>query len=215
MLLVLMSVEKCFAVYFLLKAKSVCTVRRAKWACFIFGIILVGYDSVYIFITEFRLINFVEEGLHFCVYNVDFKVISILIFLDSVLYSFGPFLLMFVTNFAIVFIFMTAKCNSTSTESTNQALAKSATRGTAMVVTVSVTFILLTAPTAVYGALFVNRVADNPMYVVFMNFAQYLNHSTLQEHQRIRTNAIYQTFLTLKFVLWAMEIFTFSSIQPM
>ena len=38
---------------------------------------------------------------------------------------------------------------------------------------------------------------------------------TLQEHQRIRTNAIYQTFLTLKFVLWAMEIFTFSSIQPM
>ena len=38
--------------------------------------------------------------------------------------------------------------------------------------------------------------------------------NTLQEHQRIRTFAIYQTFLTLKFVLWAMEIFTFSSIQP-
>ena len=113
----------------------------------------------------------------FCVYNIDFKVISILIILDSVLYSFGPFLLMLMTNFAIVLQFMTAKCKSTSTESTNQALAKSATRGTAMVVTVSITFILLTAPTAVYGALFVNRVADNPMYVVFMNFAQYLNHS--------------------------------------
>ena len=37
---------------------------------------------------------------------------------------------------------------------------------------------------------------------------------TMQEHQRIRTFAIYQTFLTLRFVLWAMEIFTFSSIQP-
>ena len=37
---------------------------------------------------------------------------------------------------------------------------------------------------------------------------------TPQEHQRIRTFAIYQTFLTLKFVFWAMEIFTFSSIQP-
>ena len=32
------------------------------------------------------------------------------------------------------------------------------------------------------------------------------NVITLQEHQRIRTFAIYQTFLTLKFVLWAMGI---------
>ena len=84
---------------------------------------------------------------------------------------------MFLTNFAIVLKFMTVKCKSNSTESTNQALTKSATRGTAMVVTVSVTFILLTAPTAVYETLFVIRVVDNPMYVVFMNFAQYLNHS--------------------------------------
>ena len=42
----------------------------------------------------------------------------------------------------------------------------------------------------------------------------FFNVFTLQKHQRIRTFAIYQTFLTLKFVLWAMEIFTFSSIQP-
>ena len=58
---------------------------------------------------------------------------------------------MFVTNFAIVLRFLGAKCKSSqsnSTESTNQALAKSA-----MVVTVSVTFLLLTSPTAVYDAL--------------------------------------------------------------
>ena len=42
---------------------------------------------------------------------------------------------MLLTNVAIVFKFMTFKFNSNFTESTNQALAKSTTRGTAMVVT--------------------------------------------------------------------------------
>ena len=84
---------------------------------------------------------------------------------------------MFMTNFAIVFKFMTAKCKSTNeTESTNQALSKASTRGTAMVVTVSVTFLILTTPTAVYGALYhVLGLSSNPMYVVFMNFTQYPN----------------------------------------
>ena len=85
---------------------------------------------------------------------------------------------MFITNFAIVFKFMSAKCKSNSTESTNQALAKSATRGTAMVVTVPVTFLILTAPTAVDQALFhLIHLGSNPMYQLFMNFTQYLNHS--------------------------------------
>ena len=85
---------------------------------------------------------------------------------------------MFIANFAIVFKFMAAKCKSNSTESTNQALAKSATRGTAMVVTVSFTFLILTAPTAVYMALpHVIHLPNNPIYHVFMNLTQYLNHS--------------------------------------
>ena len=42
----------------------------------------------------------------------------------------------------------------------------------------------------------------------------YEPHNTLQEDQTIRPFAIFQKFLTLKLVLWAMEKFTFSSIQP-
>ena len=98
---------------------------------------------------------------------------------DSALYSFGPFVLMFMTNFAIVFKFMTAKCRSTNeTESTDQAFAKSATRGTAMVVTVSVTFLLLTAPVGVDNALSSIIVLEtNPLFEAFSNVTQYLNHS--------------------------------------
>ena len=81
-------------------------------------------------------------------------------------------------NFAIVIKFMTAKCKTYSTESTNQALVKVATRGTAMVVTVSVTFLLLTTPTAVNDALWhIFQLEEIPFYHSFMNLTQYLNHS--------------------------------------
>ena len=87
--------------------------------------------------------------------------------------------LILLTNFAIALRFMRAKCRniqSNSTESTNQALSKSATRGTAMVVTVSVTFLILRAPTAVH--LTINPLGIRfPLYLAFMNLTQYLNNS--------------------------------------
>ena len=89
---------------------------------------------------------------------------------------------MSVTNFAIAFKFMTAKfkgSQNNSTESTNQALVEVATRGTAMVVAVSVAFLVLTAPSAVYTASYISRSLGNslPFYKAFMNLTQYLNHS--------------------------------------
>ena len=127
--------------------------------------------------------SFVKSSiLYICYYKNGYFVI--LKAIDSVLYSFGPVTIMLINNLAIVLKFMRAKCTqNNSTESTNQALAKSATRGTAMVVTVSVTFILLTAPSAVdipqiSGTLIKdNQLSNNPLYRAFMNFAQYLNHS--------------------------------------
>ena len=167
-----MSFEKCFAVYFPLKSKAVCTVRTAKWVTGIVGVILVGYDILYFFDGESHFIK--SFGYRVCIFALDFW--EIVFAVDSVLYSFLPFILMFITYFAIVLKFMTAKCKSNSTESTNQALTKSATRGTAMVVTVSVTFLILTTPTAVYSAL--PHVIQIPiLYFVFMNLTQYLNHS--------------------------------------
>ena len=175
MILVLMSVEKCFAVYFPLKSKTVCTVKTAEWATGIVGLILAGYNILQFFNGESRFTE--SNGYHVCIFTLDYW--KILYAIDSALYSFGPFVLMFMTNFAIVFKFMRARCSQSNlTESTNQALVKSATRGTAMVVTVSVTFLILTAPTAVYMALpHVIQLPNNPFYRAFMNFTQYLNHS--------------------------------------
>ena len=176
-LLVLMSLEKCFAVYFPLKSKTVCTVKTAKWATGVVGVALAAFNVINFFLES----DFIESlNQYLCSYSFDPNVIFILNTVNSILYSFGPFAFMFITNFAIVFKFMSAKCRSksNSTESTNQALAKSASRGTAMVVTVSVTFLILTAPTAVNLALWHNiQLSNSIIYRAFMIFTQYLNHS--------------------------------------
>ena len=175
-ILVLMSVEKCFAVYFPLKSKSVCTVRTAKWATGIVGFILAGYNVHWFVIVESQVSK--TTGRDSCVPTKYFHDAFNLA--TSIIYSFAPFIFMFITNFAIVFKFIRAKYNrSNSTESTNQALVKAATRGTAMVVIVSVTFLLLTAPTAVYNAVYrwYPITIFFPLYYPFMNLTQYLNHS--------------------------------------
>ena len=122
--------------------------------------------------------RFIKSYDHLCLCDSWSTIWKFCYAVDSALYSFAPFILMFMTNFAIVLKFMRAKYTSNSTESTNQALVKSATRGTAMVVTVSVTFIILTAPTALTMALTnIIRLVKYPMYQAFMNLTQYLNHS--------------------------------------
>ena len=126
-LLVVMSFEICFAVYLPLKSKTVCTVRTAKWTTGIVGTILAGYNSVQFFANDTRFIT--SYGRYECVASSDYR--QILHAVDDALHSWGLFLIMFLTNFAIVFKFMRAKCKSNSTESTNQALSKSSTRGTA------------------------------------------------------------------------------------
>ena len=176
MLLVLMSLEKCFAVYFPLRFKTVCIVKTAKWVTGVCGIILVGCNLVYLFVLKSSFIKL--PGYNNCE-ALDISWVA-LETIDSVLYSFGPFLLMSMTNSAIAFRFMTAKRNhSSSTESTNQALAKSATRGTAMVVTVSVMFLILTAPAAIHSASYkwFALAYTSPFYRAFMNLTMYLNHS--------------------------------------
>ena len=172
-LLVFMSLEKCFALYFPFKAGRVCTVRTARWATLITGVLYAGWNSqdLVFYTTRFSQ----SRGRRVCTFPGDWD--KSLALVDSFLYSFGPFVVMSLTNIAIVIKFLNAKCKNienNSTESTNQALSKAATRGTAMVVSVSVMFLLLTAPTAKdkIPVLY----TDTPAYRAFKNIAQYLNH---------------------------------------
>ena len=84
--------------------------------------------------------------------------------IDASLYSFRPFVTISLFNLAIIYKFVKAKLETVregTTESTNQALSKSAMRGTAILITVSITFILLTSPANI-----MHSITHHPNHIV-------------------------------------------------
>ena len=165
-LLIAMSIEKFFALYFPFKSKTVCTVKTAKWVTGVSALIFLSYDVQYLILYKSKKRN----GVVFPCISINKNHLAILDRVDSIIYSFGTFTIMFLVNFAIIAKFMKAKCQNifpNSTESTSQALNKYATKGTALVVTVSVTFIILTAPVSI-DQVTGRRLTPYPLYYVFM-----------------------------------------------
>ena len=165
----MMSVEKCIVVYFPLKVKNICTVKTAKWACLVAALIIAAFNSQWFFIIE-------NPKTYYCLHTkVSTSYILIYNRIDSIIYSFGPFAIMGLTNICIIYKFMKAKMAlKRGTESTNQALSKSAMRGTAILITVSLTFIILTGPNAIYYSL-VTDSFDLMVYVT-LHMPKVLNH---------------------------------------
>ena len=170
-LICVMSIEKFLALYFPLKAKAICTVKTAKWVCLITGLIYVVFDSHFFFVVE----AYTEDGYDAC-RHIYPNYEHILYRIDAVLSTFGPFSIMIATNSAIIYKFMKAKYNSKKqgNESTNQAISKSATKGTIMLVTVSFAFIILSAPIAIT---YVITKTPHPMLDAVIVLSDYLNHS--------------------------------------
>ena len=112
-----------------------------------------------------------------CIFE-DFFTKYILLYsrIDTVIYSFGPFAIMGLTNIAIIYKFIRAKMASKhgGTESTNQALSSAAMRGTAILITVTITFIILTGPANIVFAITWNI---HPFLLPFLYVSAALNHS--------------------------------------
>ena len=175
-LLVIMSLEKFVALYFPIKAKQICTVRTAKIVCSVSALIFAGFDSQFFFIIDAYTD---DDGYDTCKYkNENYELIFNRI--DSTLYSFGPFAIMIIANSAIIYKFMKAKLKQkkqvgiATTQATNQALSKTATKGTVMLVTVSFGFVILTGPISVAYA--ITR-TPHPMVDAVTVILDYLNHS--------------------------------------
>ena len=135
-------------------------------------IVFAVFDGQYFFIIESY-----DRGDHIsCRYTgVSGEYVATYFRIDSTLYSFAPFAIMGCTNIAIIYKFIQAKMAvKCGTESTNQALSKSAMRGTAILITVSVTFMILTGPGSIYYSLATS--ADQITKLIFL-LMEALNHS--------------------------------------
>ena len=166
--------EKFFALYFPLKTKTVCTVSRARKVSLVTAIIFIGFNLQYFFITK----KFEDSVGDYCEYgNVSQKYWNILFsIVDATLYSYGPFSIMTFTNLAIIYKFVSVKWRNRqgNTDSTSQALSKSATRGTTMLLIISFAFITLTSPILVANGVWSNSI---PILIFKSLLAiQYLNY---------------------------------------
>ena len=121
----------------------------AKRVTFIVVLILAGINLQIVFILE---ADVRQNGVKYCkLVNAPDSYELIYLRIENTLYSFAPFIIMVLTNVAMIYKFMRASCarDQGGTESTNQALSKSANKGTAMLITVSLAFLILTGPVAV------------------------------------------------------------------
>ena len=164
MLLAVMSIEKLFALYFPLKAKSYCTVGTAKWVTSILAVAIAGFNVPTI--IWYKSIS----GKH-C-FTTQFN--DYILMTHTLLYSFVPIGFMLLANVPIIYKLMYIKYKGIS--HTNQSVSKSSTRGSVMVVTGSLAFIILTSPRAVDSAIQL-KISNNPFGRLFILTVQYLNHS--------------------------------------
>ena len=144
-MLLIISVEKCFALYFPFKSRTVCTVKTAKRVSLLTALIYAAFFSqVFYFAKEPS--NW--QGSYYGIFFPSYVYEEIFFKIFSTLYTYIPFAVMISANVAIIYKFIKAKLKSNQgdTESTEQALSKSATRGTVMLLTVSFAFITLTGP---------------------------------------------------------------------
>ena len=168
-----MSIEKFFALYFPLKTRSVCTVGTARWVSGITALVFVAFNAQAFFIYDAKTYS---DGYHLCLYiRVPIRYKVIFFRLNSALYSFGPFVLMIIFNSAIIYKFLKTKIQNSysDSQSTSQALVKSATKGTAMLLTISFMFIILTAPISILLAV---SAKVHPIAHTVTSLLGYTNH---------------------------------------
>ena len=173
-LLVVMCIEKFFALYFPLKTRSICTVAMAKRVTFVLTLFLIAVNLQSFFIFEPQVNAYGRKSCKLVRVPKNYQMVYNQI--EHTLYSFGPFAVMVLANGAIIYKFMRASCtrDQGGTESTNQALSKSANRGTTMLVSISLAFIVLTGPVAI--TLAITNDFD-PMLQAVIVLIRYVNHS--------------------------------------
>ena len=174
-LLTMMTVEKFIALYFPLKTKSICTVKTAKWASGIAGVFYALINIFWFFVVNVETLN--EARVTFCRFKDFYVPYSWYVTkIDATLYAYLPFATMGLCNVAIIYKFVKAQLAAKrgGTESTNQALSSAAMRGTAILITVTMTFLILTVPTNIILSI---SLQTHPLLSPFLYFLVCLNHS--------------------------------------
>ena len=162
--LVVMTAEKCFALYFPLKARYICTVRSAQWTSVAMVIVFLVYNSQSFFVMK----KFQDDlGFDYCkTVHTPENYMKTFHLVHSVIYSYVPIVSMAMLNVAICRkLRHSAKVSVAlgSSESGNGNWKKAAKQGTKMLLMLTSTFIALTTPVCIYFAIADDALTYSPL----------------------------------------------------
>ena len=170
-ILVIMSVEKCFGLYFPLKAKRFCSVKRAEKISLITATVLAIFNSQYFFLIAVQE----DNGVKYCGFvNVHENYQLIYNRIDSVLYSYGPAFIMFLSNAAIIYKLVKGKELMGTNPFSNQSLKKAKKQSTMMLLAVSIVFIFLNVPVSILLSMYE---IPPPVPFAIVMLCSYANHA--------------------------------------
>ncbi len=173
-ILCFMSAEKCFAVFMPMKAKDVCTVKVAKIVCAIIILVWAIFESQWFF-----LVKKVDDGVYiWCDYdytNANEKYFEFYAVFDSCVYSFIPCIFVLIFNVSIITKLMLAKFKSGSDSSQNT-LSKTAINTSILLLSVSISFLILTIPSSITWIMRELDFSLDPAVYAITTFLFYVNH---------------------------------------
>ncbi len=172
-LLVSVTIERFICVYFPFKVKFWCTTKNAKIVCSILAVVLAGVNF-----PQF-LARYMNNDNGCTPYpRYEAFILFYWPYIDLVLYSFLPSLVMGITNGLIVFKMKKSSCAHNHVQ--YSAMAKNSQKITVMLITVSTSFICLTLPVEGF-TIYVERTSYNfyldNIWFALVNVLKYLNHS--------------------------------------
>ena len=151
--LVAVAVERFIAVWFPFKAKILCTRRNGLFALLLLAAILLAADGHFLLTHGVRIITYKNITYRYgCeINNPDYEHFDEFIWpwIDAFFYSYGPFVLMLMFNIMIIVRLLRRPLLQKSRAISNTNASKMNTM-TAMLLTVTLTFLLLTAPITLY-----------------------------------------------------------------
>ena len=191
-LLVVMTAEKTLAISFPVTAKVICTVKTARIVSCVTVLIWAIVEAQLFFIYK----KF-EDGLEVRCDFIYEKIQKYYTSFHSVMYSFLPVVLIMILNTVIIVQLIISKLKSAN-PGHKSALSKKAVSTAIMLLSVSVSFTLLTVPGVVVLIMkdILNVTVSQELWV-WAAFSYYTNHSS---------NALLYTFLGPKFRREALKL---------
>ena len=174
--LVVMSAEKCFALYFPLQAKNFCTIKNA---------IVVSITTAAVFsIYNIQWFFTIEKVYVMNIKRMRCQIINAPDFLrfhwrdiDAIIASYVPMGLMLAFNLAVIILLCKNRGKDLGIGSTSRDMSKIARQVTTMLLSVTCVFIALKCPVAIYFHTVSIYITNRPVTKAILNNFIYVNSS--------------------------------------